>query len=158
MSAKPKPAKKSEKPSNAVETKILVSSNGPGSSESANQHDVVSMFLRTWAGLHNIDHGCHEGTESCDMIMAGILSVIANTNFKNGQRAGQTSVVKAKCAECGVEAPFLTYLGAQPDESLLCLKCQGLKDMKARVQARILPLKPDSWSSPLNGIPSNRRD
>jgi hypothetical protein len=106
------------------------------------QHDIVSRFLRMWAALHHIQVPPSDDA-SCDMLMTSILEVETRKQPRSFQ--------KVRCIGCGAEAPFLTILGLQPGGPLTCLKCQGVEDLRARVQSRILPLKPDVWSEKVNG-------
>lgn len=105
------------------------------------KHEIVSVFLRTWAGMHYID--LPDGDVSCDSLISALLDIETRKQPREFQ--------KVRCTGCGAEAPFLTILGLQPGGPLLCLKCQGVEDMRARVQSRILPLKPDVWSEKIHG-------
>ena len=42
------------------------------------------------------------------------------------------------CVQCGAEAQLLTVLQLKVDESILCLKCRELLEMRVRVQNRVL--------------------
>lgn len=104
------------------------------------RHETVSVFLRIWAGMRSIELPPAE--VSCDSLMS---MIIAASEKKS------RVVEKVCCKDCGIEAPFLTILKMQANEPHTCLRCQGVEDMRARIQARILPLKQDVWSDQVNG-------
>lgn len=104
--------------------------------ERPSKQEIVGAFLRSWAVLNGIDYGTN-GDNNCNAIMNGIVKHVST--HQPSRR------LEVKCSDCGTPAPFLTILGIESGAPLLCLKCQGVKDLVARVQARILPLKSDTW-------------
>lgn len=128
-----KPAKKKNSRPKIVKSASLVVPPVP-SIPALSKHEIVAQFLRTWSGMHGIDHGT-KGDASCDSIMSGILTYVTKRHPREFQNF--------TCANCRTPAPFLTMLGLQPGGPIFCLKCQGIEDLKARIQDRILPLKPD---------------
>lgn len=134
---KKKPVIPAAKPSYDVFTKKEIDAAAPviaePPAESMSGHFIVSTFLRAWAVMNSLD--IPQGELTCDDLMMEIYKDIYRTaeTFKQ-----PTILQNVTCYTCGAKAPFLTMLGLEPARPITCLKCQGLKNISARVQGRVL--------------------